>query len=404
MMRLADQGATPSACITGVAKYTEQNLNKSGQDRGSAPKVLIAGVDSLYVAFYGTILEKVFAVLESLKEEASQLDGDGGKESPWLFAGAPVLVKPRGVRAHKFWLTSENAQIYLTPRKDRPAVMVHLHSAFLHGQGNLSKAMVHVRRFLADLEFAVERELVSRSDLFADVANFQPEAGDRKRFLTRAQNSKAFWRGNSLSGLTFGARGAKIYARLYDKRLEIAKSSQHTWFEDLWRSAGWDGEAPVWRVEFELRRDGLRDMDCLLDEGTGELRDISVDTVDDVIEHLPSLWRYCTAWLSLRVDNGDQNRSRWPLAKVWELLVGLKCFGHKACKIIRKRIRQAKIGQLIPQVAGCLSSMGALRPNWGRSLDRVIEWVGEEIRLTYRERGLSFEEKLSRKEMLFNVV
>ncbi len=52
--------------------------------------------------------------------------------------------------------------------------------------------------------------------------------------------------------------GGVIAARLYDKTRELAHSGKG-WATELWRPAGWEPGQEVWRLEFELKRDYLKE-------------------------------------------------------------------------------------------------------------------------------------------------
>ncbi len=58
-----------------------------------------------------------------------------------------------------------------------------------------------------------------------------------------------------MSGLSFGKRGAKLYARIYDKSREV-NDTGHQWWPEAW-GPKYDPDRKVLRVEFELRRAGL---------------------------------------------------------------------------------------------------------------------------------------------------
>ena len=98
--------------------------------------------------------------------------------------------------------------------------------------------------------------------------------------------------------------GGVISCRLYDKTQEIKKSHKD-YLKPLWQQVGWDGELPVWRLEFQYRRE-------LLDQ-------FGVTKLASVLHHLNGLWNYATVeWLRLVVpDQSDRNRSRWPLNPLW---------------------------------------------------------------------------------------
>jgi hypothetical protein len=111
------------------------------------------------------------------------------------------------------------------------------------------------------------------------------------------------------TGFSFGLGGG-LSARLYDKTKEIEKSNK-TWLYPLLQEGGWFGELPVWRLEFQFRRQVLKDF--------------GIDNTKDLIESQTKLWRYAASkWLRLvqRSEN-DQQKSRWPLHPLWQTLQGV---------------------------------------------------------------------------------
>jgi hypothetical protein len=111
-----------------------------------------------------------------------------------------------------------------------------------------------------------------------------------------------------ISTIDFGSHASPVSAQIYNKSLEIKKHRKE-WFEDIWKSNGWDGESTVWRVEFRIKRSWLRSYQ--LDEAFSALAQIR------------NLWVYLTReWLrfiDLSVVTGI-NVSRRPTHPVWELL------------------------------------------------------------------------------------
>lgn len=101
---------------------------------------------------------------------------------------------------------------------------------------------------------------------------------------------------------------------LYNKTLEMKKNPR-PYLERLWRDAGWDGVTDVWRLEFQLRRQALRDL--------------RVVRYSDLADSLAGIWAYCTQkWLRHTQPLGaDRNQSRWPLSPLWLLLQGAQWSG-----------------------------------------------------------------------------
>jgi hypothetical protein len=150
-------------------------------------------------------------------------------------------------------------------------------------------------------------------------------------------------------------------ARLYDKTLELAKSGKD-WLKPLWTARGWDGEARVLRLEFEIKRDTLK--------GFG-LADLS-----EVLRYLVGLWSYCTTeWLRLTVPNAeDATRSRWPVHPLWQLLSSVDWDGDPApLSRIFKPDRAPSVSWILRQIFALFCSFMAVRGlyEYGRGIAQL---------------------------------
>ena len=122
-----------------------------------------------------------------------------------------------------------------------------------------------------------------------------------------AEHSRASMhvQGVTLTGYSFGA-GA-IVCRMYRKDIEIKHGKQ--WFRALWN--GYKG--PVWRIEFQLRSEGLN---------TFKFQGRFTRELNSVLSGLDGLWAHLTArqskgWISLRDIGKDKKRERWQVSKHW---------------------------------------------------------------------------------------
>ncbi|MBM2838739.1 MAG: hypothetical protein HW415_1364, partial [Deltaproteobacteria bacterium] len=114
----------------------------------------------------------------------------------------------------------------------------------------------------------------------------------------------------------------------YNKTVEIKKSNKE-FFKEIWKKAGWDESQEVWRIEFQLRREFLTSM------STTSMPDFS-QTVNDI-------WRYCTNdWLRLVIDNGTENRSRWPTDELWQGIQDIR-FGDGSFTGITRSVDKSRL-------------------------------------------------------------
>jgi hypothetical protein len=117
----------------------------------------------------------------------------------------------------------------------------------------------------------------------------------------------------AFTGFMFG-RGV-LAARLYDKTLEIQRSGK-PWFRQVWaRDPAYDPSAPVWRLEFQVKREALRAMKVKAPDGDP----VAIDTWADALAHARALWRLLSSrWLALRLPRTRKTRQR--LAPQWDTL------------------------------------------------------------------------------------
>ncbi|HLI68157.1 MAG TPA: hypothetical protein VKV19_00230, partial [Ktedonobacteraceae bacterium] len=124
-----------------------------------------------------------------------------------------------------------------------------------------------------------------------------------------------------------------------------------TWFYELWKAAGWDGIAEVWRVELRFKRPALREM--------------GITSAYDLPTKLSGMWQYGTQkWLRYVVPEADSNRTRWQVHAAWggvqrAYQQGLPASDIDMGPIIREQKRVANMQQLVAQLVGCFITLHA---------------------------------------------
>jgi hypothetical protein len=98
--------------------------------------------------------------------------------------------------------------------------------------------------------------------------------------LCRGDGCTTYEAGHVCTRFAFGSRKTqRISAGLYDKTAETAAKGTD-WWELAWGDRHSEG-AVVWRIEFEIGRAALNDLELF--------------RPDAVLAAAPSLWQYCTA-------------------------------------------------------------------------------------------------------------
>lgn len=120
-------------------------------------------------------------------------------------------------------------------------------------------------------------------------------------FVSVAEKDAQYRQNRDLQSERFGEGDA--VCRVYDRIAEIEQQSEKFWLFDLWGVS--EG---VWRCEFQIR--GQR------------LKSVGISTIEQLRAHLPKLVAtLARTHTSLRIPNGDSNRSRWPLHPMWRELI-----------------------------------------------------------------------------------
>jgi hypothetical protein len=178
---------------------------------------------------------------------------------------------------------------------------------------------------------------------------------------------------------------------IYNKPREIrVRSRDKLWFVDLWRRHGWDGEAPVTRVEMRYERQALHELGCEL--------------VNPTLGRLDGLWAYSTRdWLRHTLpDPAQPRRSSWPLSPWWAVVQGASFVRPTAEPVQRTRVRQFREEQILATVLGYLESWAA----WAAGsegvsgeldLSTVLRTVATRADAHYLKRGMDFYQAVLKK-------
>lgn len=341
----------------------------------NSPVELCSGVDALYLSARGDAPPSLLTDLEVMRSAAEASD----QPVDFQIGGTPMKVQPRAFGKYRYCLTHDLARIGFTPSRSFPLMRIQPTAMALHTLGpQLTVRWVESILDAAGIEATLH---ASRLDLHSDWQGIEIKANERSNFVTYSDRRALYEVAEEMSGLNFGKRGGKIYARIYDKSRE-AHDKGHDWWPDVW-GAEYDREKRVVRFEFEFSREALVEF--------------GVDTPQQALDRAAGIWAYATgSWLTLRVPTNDETRSRWPLDPRWVHVQGSSLRnGTAPAERIRAGEREGSLRSYRKLATGVLSSMAlpmgtADIPDTLRAAETEL-WVYEKVT------GRSFADRVAEK-------
>jgi len=317
--------------------------------------VLLQGIDTLSIGYEvenWRLRPDEWELFETSKIEA-QKRGFDKSGTAITFRGLDFSVLASGSSGYKYALKNDDVMIRIKPPLNGalniPAIQVAYYSQYLwrHGWRGATERMAAWLNQWADISSLK----ISRLDMCIDLDMALPDVNLRHgEAVTRARKRTEYFvverhcDGIAFTGYTFGK--GSLMARIYDKVAEVAKSDKR-WFLDAYKKKGWDESQPVTRVEFQMRRDFLRDM--------------TVNTLLDLESQMGDLWKYLTSWLSLReYSEEESNRSRWQLKDFWKVVVDAVPLFGSLSGVMRLAQRRPKFESSMRLLRGVASTAAAL--------------------------------------------
>ncbi|MBW8312567.1 MAG: hypothetical protein K0M64_11105 [Rhizobium sp.] len=281
------------------------------------------GVDSVYVSYPGGIDRHVAVMLQELKELAQSIDDRQQAEAGYYNGDHFFTVSPRGRGRFAFVLEDNWFRLELSNASANilPLAHVQVRSEYLTAVG-AEEALASLDALIPEFGEASGPGTLSRIDLFVDfTTDLDVTSLPGDHWVKRCRKRDIHEDRDYVTGMTFGA-GNEVSARLYDKTRELLKSGKD-YLKPLWAAQGWQEGQTVWRMEFQVRREGLPD----------ELKGAALDAVP----LLGLLWRYLTSeWLRLAIPSAtDDTRTRWPIHPLWEALAGVFDVPPEASPLMR---------------------------------------------------------------------
>jgi hypothetical protein len=278
----------------------------------------------LYLSYPGDLSESSVKTLMKLREYARSEHPEEQAKAQYPVGEHVFEVKDKGAGRFPYVLADNAFRIQLSnPGKKLPMAYVQVSAEYLAHKGceavarELEKLLVEFCKTDAGW---LGLESVSRIDLAADfVTDVSMESWDRHAWVTHATEIHSYAVDRVFTGWTVGL-GGNIGCRLYDKIREIVQSGK-AWVMNQWAPAGWVAGEDVWRLEFEFKREFLRER--------------HLGSLDSVLDNLNGLWAYATTeWLRLTIpSDSDTTRSRWPIHPLWATLASVDWQSAKSVRL-----------------------------------------------------------------------
>ena len=341
---------------------------------------LICGIDSLDLGFYvdwrlnWLVLEKALAAGKQAAEKTSGIAWDYAKADGCLIlpSGKPPM--------YAFHLQTADFHLFIARRQKAdkyPIVFVSLLARSLWLRG-IKAAVENVEAFITKLGGHVDRIQVSRVDLAAD---FVIPGGLTLEFLLGCRVSQSSKHSHHVDGTTLetfyvGSTTVPILCRIYDKSKEILKDGLKDWFfTDVWKR---EHCGDVWRVEFQLRRDALKEF--------------NIDSPESLLDRASGMWAYLTDnWMSFRL-NDNENVSRRTVHLWWQAVQEVEQDFGGTLDVKREYAKGGQAGAewYVAHAAGCL--VGFAARIHVDDFDSALGVIAAEVRQYWRQHD--FEERV----------
>ena len=325
-------------------------------------RVVASGIDTLVIGFSIQSYMGVnnFEALSEAKSKAGEKQFDKKGCGVECF-GTEFNMVARGAMGYEWVMRNADVTVCIA-REARcgsiiPEVYVTFSSQNLWTNG-LDGAVMMFKCWLSRWAVIADTK-VSRADLCVDVAMVFPVIDIKNEIVSRARRKMRVNEPEKIehyvecrrdTGYRFGS--GDLVGRLYDKTNEI-KVSQKEWMQEVWKAENWDGETPVVRYEFQCRRNFLKEM--------------SVNSFEELKERLADIWRYCTHdWLRVCDQGANTNQSRWKSKDYWTLIQESFSLFGQAYGVLRMKSKEVRYEHLRKQIRGCcVSAVGVLSSGLG---------------------------------------
>ncbi len=262
---------------------------------------LLSGLDTVQAAYYLRPQFQAGFLFEPLMVSKERLRADKNRKGELLQIGSEAFLLQAYGSKSGYPLVLDHLDFTIECGEfNNPSFYVTYRSKALWQKG--AKALHET--FLAWAESVglviVRPEKLSRVDFAFDYQLAEPDFDSDS--VVSLSTKDAQYRGDrKVQTIQYGK--GDVVLRIYNKVVEIEERSDKVWLFQLWGVS-----ADVWRIEWQVRKDVLRRF--------------SVRTFADLFDGYGDVLRYLASEHdTMRIPNGDTNRSRWPVHPLWVDLI-----------------------------------------------------------------------------------
>ena len=272
----------------------------------------ISNIDTIYfLVFFENYCdnENLLSTLKSEKEKALSIATDNASYKHMITLNEMAFqLLPTGSRGYAYIIKNNGYEIkiaqYLSKMKNFAPVQVRISSEYLWAYG-LRNSYSFIFNWLTETLGNIKEIKISRVDLAMHISNPDFITNYENCYKGKFKKASTLTTNKDINCLTFGSRSSPVYCRIYNKSLEITEQKHKYWFHDIWQKNNMNIHN-VWNVEFEVKSEFLRDFNIL--------------TINDLLEHLSSLWEYFTSKWLVKVDRIHSRIERCPTCELWEYI------------------------------------------------------------------------------------
>lgn len=287
------------------AKYVKLHQNVDTLKYHLYPSLMITSKD---ITFYNLLIDKLLGI--KTQSQTNRNQNKSVAQFQHDFKGFSFQVSPSTVRG--FSVTIQNADVTIHLKKititcdQNPFCKVEFRSSFLQRHGYLG-AVQQINKFLKENIISAFQIKISEIHLQCDVQGYTFSVLDFHRIKSRSRNNR-YYNDESSSTDSFYQNGRKFQGfmrgggdylmRVYNKTKEIQKFPNKGFIQTLWKmNPCYDETKEVFRIEFQLRREKLKNM---------VINDEVLDGFEVILNNLNNIWGRCLDDFSLRDLDDDK--------------------------------------------------------------------------------------------------